>query len=44
MVAKLLLMDNTDIFVERYVRNLSDNTEINFEHKIAWNKVFDQKK
>lgn len=40
----LRLLDNTDIFVERYVRNLSDNTEINFEHKIAWNKVFDQKK
>ena len=40
----LRLLDNTDIFVERYVRNLSDNTEINFEHKVAWNKVFDQKK
>ena len=35
----LRLLDNTDIFVERYVKNLSDNTEINFEHKIAWNKV-----
>lgn len=35
----LRLLDNTDIFVDRYVKNLSDNTEINFEHKIAWNKV-----
>lgn len=35
----LRLLDNTDIFVERYVKNLSDNTEINFEHKIAWNTV-----
>lgn len=35
----LRLLDNTDLFVERYVKNLSDNTEINFEHKIAWNKV-----
>jgi DNA (cytosine-5)-methyltransferase 1 len=36
----LRLLDNTDIFVKRYIKNLSDNTEINFEHKIAWNKVF----
>lgn len=35
----LRLLDNTDVFIERYVKNLSDNTEINFEHKIAWNKV-----
>lgn len=35
----LRLLDNTDIFVERYVKNLSNNTEINFEHKLAWNKV-----
>lgn len=35
----LRLLDNTDIFVKRYLKNLSDNTEVNFEHKIAWNKV-----
>ena len=35
----LRLLDNTDLFVERYVKNLSENTEINYEHKIAWNKV-----
>ena len=35
----LRLLDNTDVFVEKYVENLSSNTEINFEHKIAWNKV-----
>ena len=39
----LRLLDNTDVFVERYVKNLSDNTEINFEHKIAWNKVCAEK-
>jgi len=36
----LRLLDNTDIFVDKYVKNLTDNTEINFEHKIAWNKIF----
>ncbi len=36
----LRLLDNTDLFVDRYVKNLSDNTEINYEHKIAWNKVW----
>lgn len=35
----LRLLDNTDIFMKRYLKKLSDNTEINFEHKIAWNKV-----
>jgi len=39
----LRLLDNTDIFVDRYVKNLSDNTEINFEHKIAWNIVWSEK-
>ena len=35
----LRLLENTDIFVERYVKNLSDNSEINYEHKIAWNTI-----
>lgn len=35
----LRLLDNTDIFIKNYITNLSDNTEINFEHKIAWNKI-----
>lgn len=39
----LRLLDNTDIFVEKYVKNLAENTEINFEHKIAWNKVCERK-
>lgn len=38
----LRLLDNTDAFVENYVENLSNNTEINFEHKIAWNRVCDK--
>lgn len=39
----LRLLDNTDLFVERYVKGLSENAEINFEHKIAWNKVCGEK-
>lgn len=39
----LRLLNNTDIFVKKYIKNLSDNTEINFEHKIAWNKVCSEK-
>jgi DNA (cytosine-5-)-methyltransferase len=39
----LRLLDNTDVFVEKYIKNLSENTEINFEHKIAWNKVCERK-
>ena len=30
-------------FVEKYIKNISENTEINFEHKIAWNKVCERK-
>lgn len=36
----LRLLDNTDLFVENYIKNLNNDTEINYEHKIAWNKVF----
>lgn len=39
----LRLLDNTDVFVEKYIKKLSENTEINFEHKIAWNKVCERK-
>lgn len=36
----LRLLDNTDLFIEKYLENLKNNTEINYEHKIAWNKVW----
>ncbi|MBQ6944274.1 MAG: DNA (cytosine-5-)-methyltransferase [Ruminococcus sp.] len=39
----LRLIDNTDLFIERYVKNLNENTEINFEHKIAWNEICNEK-
>lgn len=35
----LRLLEDTDIFIEHYVNNLTNDTEINYEHKIAWNKV-----
>ena len=40
----LRLLDNTDIFIEKYVNNLQENSEINYEHKIDWNKVCEAKK
>lgn len=35
----LRLMENTDKFIENYIKNLGDHPEINYEHKIAWNKA-----
>lgn len=35
----LRLINNTDDFINYYVKNLKDDTEINFEHKIAWNRI-----
>lgn len=35
----LRLLENTDTFIDRYIENLTNNTEINFEHKIAWNTI-----
>ena len=40
----LRLLENTDVFVERYIKNLSNDSEINFEHRIAWNKIFNDDK
>ena len=39
----LRLLDNTDEFIKNYVNNLMNNTEINYEHKIAWNTIFNIK-
>lgn len=35
----LRLLDDTDKFVANYIKNLSNDTEINYEHKIAWNTI-----
>lgn len=37
----LRLLDNTDLFMERYLYNLQNHSEINFEHKLAWNKILE---
>lgn len=39
----LRLLENTDEFMNRYVENLQENPELNFEHKIAWNRVLENK-
>ena len=39
----LRLLDDTDKFVANYIKNLSNDTEINYEHKIAWNTIMKQK-
>lgn len=38
----LRLLDNTDEFIYNYVKTLEKNTEINFEHKIAWNRIINK--
>ncbi len=35
----LRLLKNTDDFLNNYITNLESNTEINYEHKISWNKI-----
>lgn len=35
----LRLLENTDDFMNRYIHNLQINTELNYEHKIAWNII-----
>lgn len=40
----LRLLENTDKFMSRYVTNLQENTELDFEHKIAWNRVLEESK
>lgn len=35
----LRLLDDTDKFVANYIKNLLNDTEINYEHKIAWNTI-----
>lgn len=35
----LRLLDNTDLFIDRYINNVQKHPEINAEHKIAWNTL-----
>lgn len=35
----LRLLENSDVFIERYVANLQNNDELNKEHKEAWNII-----
>lgn len=39
LIYYLRLLNNTDNFITTYVKALEENTEINFEHKITWNKI-----
>ncbi|WNM16191.1 DNA cytosine methyltransferase [Mesomycoplasma ovipneumoniae] len=39
----LRLLDNTDLFMERYIHNIQTHPEINAEHKIAWNVLTKEK-
>lgn len=40
----LRLLDNTDEFLVNYLKNITDNSELNHEHKIAWNKILKEEK
>ena len=35
----LRLIQNTDLFMENYLKNLSNHPEINHEHEISWNTI-----
>lgn len=35
----LRLIENTDKFIEKYIQNLNNHSEINYEHKLSWNKI-----
>lgn len=35
----LRLLDNTDEFITNYTNNLENDPELNYEHKISWNRI-----
>lgn len=39
----LRLLDNTDNFIETYMKNIQNNNEINSEHKLAWNAILNNR-
>lgn len=38
----LRLLESTDKFMNKYVKNLQENTELDYEHKIAWNRILEK--
>lgn len=38
----LRLLTNTDEFLKYYTENLQKNTELDFEHKISWNRIVEK--
>lgn len=38
----LRLIENTDKFVERYIKNINSNPEINYEHRVSWNRIVNE--
>lgn len=39
----LRLLEDTDKFLKKYIKNIENDTEINFEHKLAWNEIMKSK-
>ncbi|MEB8060647.1 DNA (cytosine-5-)-methyltransferase [Staphylococcus xylosus] len=39
----LRLLSNTNKFIEKYIENIENNPEINYEHKISWNYISQNK-
>jgi len=37
----LRLLTDTDEFLDFYTKNLQNNTELDYEHKIAWNRIIE---
>ena len=35
----LRLLENTDLFLEYYLDNIKNHSEINAEHQLAWNNI-----
>lgn len=40
----LRIIDNTDLFLNLYLKNLNEHPEINYEHKLSWNKIMTENK
>lgn len=39
----LRLLKDTDIFLEKYIKNINNNKEVNYEHKLSWNLIGKEK-
>lgn len=39
----LRLIEDTDKFLERYIENINNNPEINYEHRVSWNTILNKK-